>query len=199
VARRFWVADVQIHQGTPERQRATSLHVTDHPHSRRIKPQGQNPSVGSARRPATSRHIHYQTQYQTVTRKSLRTNKPPTNEEHTRDRSAYLYHRPELAIYGKAPATATPARQARGAKSFADFPTNETTLVQDLINLEDMGSSSRGKYAAGRSPARTYTLVLEDRRQNCHVEPFRQETKSPKWQHQGPSQSFVESSSAKTY
>ena len=43
------------------------------------------------------------------------------------------------------------------------------------------------------------TLVLEDRRQNCHVEPFRQETKSPKWQHQGPSQSFVESSSAKTY
>jgi len=78
------------------------------------------------------------------------------------------------------------ARQARGAKSFADFPTNETTLVQDLINLEDMGS-------------RTYTLVLEDRRQNCHVEPFRQETKSPKWQHQGPSQSFVESSSAKTY
>ena len=56
------------------------------------------------------------------------------------------------------PATATPARQARGAKSFADFPTNETTLVQDLINLEDMGSSSRGKYAAGRSPARTYAL-----------------------------------------
>ena len=91
------------------------------------------------------------------------------------------------------------ARQARGAKLFADFPTNETTLVQDLINLEDMGSSSWGKYAGGRSPPCTYTLVLEDRRQNCHVEPFRQETKSPKWQHQGPSQSFVESSSAKTY
>ena len=44
-----------------------------------------------------------------------------------------------------------PARQARGAKSFADFPINETTLVQDLINLEDMGSSGRGKYAGGRS------------------------------------------------
>jgi len=85
-----------------------------------------------------------------------------------------------------------PAQQARGAKSFANFPTNKTTLVQDLINIEDMGSSSQGKYAGGR-------MVLEDRQQNCHVEPLRQETKSPKWQHQGPSQSFVESSSAKTY
>ena len=62
------------------------------------------------------------------------------------------------------------ARQARGAKSFADFPTNETTLVQDLINLEDMGSSSRGKYAAGRSPARTYSSfrVLLRIRSRCN-------------------------------
>jgi len=115
------VADVQTHRNTkPTQGQLTPRQPLTHRNKNARPPRVQTHQRASTRQPATSRHVAPR-RHLSKPLNGEPTNRPPTTTEtKTGRRTCTTDH--SWRFYGKAPATATPGRQARSAKLIRRFP-----------------------------------------------------------------------------
>jgi len=115
------VADVQTHRNTkPTQGQLTPRQPLTHRNKNARPPRVQTHRRASTRQPATLRHVAPR-RHLSKPLNSEPTNRPPTTTEtKTGRRTCTTDH--SWRFYGKAPATATPGRQARSAKLIRRFP-----------------------------------------------------------------------------